>query len=165
MMNLGQKMKFAWDHLILGRQRGASPNQVECWKEPPLLEAQLWFGDRWVADLHQLRPHQGTWMSEYELRITGDEGDLQRQLVEYVAFSGQFDRRMAEGGDHDFDEFEDFIPNPRDGSWAVRLPGDRSVLIEGRIWFVEGTTCWQHPATGSCAEAEASSFWIENPRS
>jgi hypothetical protein len=56
------------------------------WVEPSKLELQLWYGAVLVADLHGVFPHQGTWFADYELEITASDGELQSQLLAYIAF-------------------------------------------------------------------------------
>jgi hypothetical protein len=107
-------------------------------------------------------PHQGTWFSEYDLLISGDQGELQAQLLAYIAFCEDFHRRVAEGRDHDFDEFERFNTIPDCESWSARLPSGRLVPMDGRMWFADGDANWQHPKTGSPTEAAANEFWMQN---
>jgi hypothetical protein len=126
------------------------------------LEAELWFGVLMVAKLHRLSPHQGTWFSETDLRITRDQGELQAQLLAYMAFCEDFHRRIGEGEDHDFDEFDRFLPIPECESWTVRLPGGGVVPMEGRVWFAEGWASWQHPETEPSTEAAANEFWAQH---
>ncbi len=111
------------------------------------MEGQLWFGDLLVADLRGMFPHQGTWFSDYCLRITPDQGILQGRLLAYIALCKDFDRRIAESQEHDFDEFDRFDPIPNCESWRVRLPNGSSVPMEGQMWFTEAEASWQHPET------------------
>ena len=113
-------IKFAWEHFVFGKHRSAKRAHVTDWVEPPPLEGQLWFGSLLVADLHRMFPHQGTWFSEYNLRITKDQGELQEQLLAYVSFCEDFNRGVAEGRDHDFDAFERFYPIPNCESWGAQ---------------------------------------------
>jgi hypothetical protein len=157
-----KKLKFAWDYFVLGKHRSAQTASMARWVEPPPLEAQLWFGSLLVADLHRMFPHQGTWFSEYDLRICRDEGDLQTQLLGYITFCEDFHRRIAEGRHHDFDEFERFSTIPNCESWSAKLPNGRLVPMEGRIWFADGDANWHHPETEPSSEAAANEFWVQN---
>ncbi len=154
-----RKLKFAWDYLALGKRPNTNISQ---WTEPLPLQSQLWFGDLFVADLHRMFPHQGTWFSEYSLRITNEEGEIQAMLRAYMAFCEDFDRRIGEGKEHDFEEFDRFVPIPDCSSWSARLPKGRLVPMEGRMWFVDGQVSWQHPETEHSSEAAANDFWIQN---
>lgn len=156
------KLKIPWERILLGRQRGSRRSRNNRWVEPPQLEGQLWFGNLWVAELHRMSPHQGTWFSEYDLRITGDQGEREARLLEYIAFCEEFFRRIAEDRDHDFAEFDRFTPIPDCKSWHVKLQNGISVPMEGRIWFADGTASWQHPETEPSTEAAACEFWIGN---
>jgi|GEM_PF-4327542 hypothetical protein len=154
-----RKMKFAWDYFVRGKHRLA---QNSGWEAPQPLTAQLWFGDLWVADLHQLSPHQGTWSSEYTLRITQNQGELQDQLLEYIAFCEDFHQRIGEGRDHDFDEFTKFASIPDCQSWNAKLPTGHIVPMEGRMWFGDRCAGWQHPETVPSTEGAACEFWMQN---
>jgi hypothetical protein len=119
------------------------------------MEAQLWFGNLLVAELQRMFPHQGTWFSEYDLRITNDQGDLQDQLLAYVSFCEDFNRRIAKGRDHDFGEFDRFTPIPNCESWRALLPNGCMVPMAGRMWFADGDASWQHPETEPSTEVAA----------
>lgn len=157
-----KNLKFAWDYFVLRRHRNGKSTDTARWIEPPSLEGQLWFGGVLVADLHRMFPHQGTWFSEYELRIANNQGELQSQLLAYIVFSEDFERRIGEGRAHHFDEFDRFNTIPNCQSWNVRLPSGRLVPMEGKMWFADGDARWQHPETESSAEAAANQFWIQN---
>lgn len=155
-------VKFAWEYFVLGKHRSANRSLAADWVDPPLLEGQLWFGSLLVADLHRMFPHQGTWFSEYDLRLANAQGELQDQLLAYVAFCEDFNRRIAEGRDHDFDEFERFSPIPNCESWRAQLPNGCIVPMEGRMWFADGNASWQHAETEPSTEVAANEFWGQN---
>jgi hypothetical protein len=129
------------------------------WVAPPPLEFQLWYSDLLVAQLHQVFPHQGTWFAPYELKIAPGEGALQDRLLEYIAFSEDFDRRIGQGQDHDFAEFDRFEPISDAGSWSVPRPGGGAMPMAGRMWFVGGQASWQHPETVPSTEGAANELW------
>lgn len=135
------------------------------WVEPPPLELQLWYGNLLVADIHRVFPHQGTWFAGYDLRIMPGQGELQDQLLAYIAFCEDFHHRIAEGRDHDFDEFDRFAPIPDSGSWNARLLTGGSVPMEGKMWFADGQASWQHPETEPSTEGAANEFWARNAKS
>ena len=157
-----QKLKFAWTYFVRGEHRGLKRPDNDRWVQPPELEAQLCYGGLLVADLRRMFPHQGTWLSEYELRITSEQGELQQRLLAYIEFCEDFQRKIAEGQDHDFDAFDCFNPIPLCESWSVRLRNSALVPMEGRIWFADGEASWQHPETQPSTEAAAYEFWKEN---
>jgi hypothetical protein len=157
-----RNLKFAGDYFFLGKHRSPKRSHKDCWVESPPLEAQLWFGSLWVADLHRLFPHQGTWIAEYDLRISNDQGELQDELLTYITFCKDFNRKIAEGMDHDFNAFDRFTPIPDCRSWSVRLPSGCCVPMEGRMWFADGEASWQHPETEPATEAAANQFWMQN---
>jgi hypothetical protein len=99
------------------------------WVAPPPLELQLWYSDMLVADLHQVFPHQGTWFASYELKIAPGEGALQDRLLEYVAFAEDFNRRIAQGQDHDFAEFDGFgaVVGPERATTGAAVEPSREV--------------------------------------
>lgn len=154
-----KNMKFAWDYFVRGKNR---PGNNSSWEAPQPLTGQLWLGDLLVADLLQLSPHQGTWFSEYKLRITRNEGELQGQLLDYIAFCEDFHQRIGEGRDHDFDEFTKFGSIPDCESWNAKLPTGHIVPMEGRMWFGDHCASWQHPESVPSAEAAACRFWVQN---
>ena len=158
-------LKFAWEYFVLGKHRNPKDSHTDSWVESAPLEAQLWFGSLLVADLHRMFPHQGTWFSEYDLRITNDQGYLQDQLLAYVNFCEDFNRRITEGRDHDFDEFDRFTPISNCESWRVQLPNGRLVPMEGRMWFADGDSSWQHPESERSTEVAANEFWRQNASS
>lgn len=123
------------------------------------LELQLWYGDKLVADLHQVFPHQGTWFATYELKIARGEGALQDRLLEYIAFTDDFNRRIAQGQDHDFEEFDRFGDIADADSWRVPRPDGGVMPMADRIWFVDGQVCWQHPETQPNTERAANELW------
>ena len=129
------------------------------WVPPPPLELRLWYDDVQVAELHQAFPHQGTWFAKYELKISPGEGALQDRLLEYIAFTTDFDRRIAEGQDHDFDEFNRFGGIAKAGSWKIPRPDGGVMPIEGGIWFGDGQASWQHPETPPSTERAANELW------
>jgi len=129
------------------------------WVAPSTLELQLWYGDVLVAELHQVFPHQGTWFAPYELKITPGDGALQDRLLKYIAFKEDFDRRVTEGEDHDFDEFDPFGDIADASSWKVPRPDGGAMPMEGRIWFMDGQASWQHPETSPSAEEAANELW------
>lgn len=126
---------------------------------PPPLELQLWYGDLLVADLHHVFPHQGTWFGSYAAKIRRGEGALQDELLNYIAFCEDFHRRIGDGQDHDFDEFDRFGPIADAGKWKVPLPGGGFLPMEGRMWFLEGQASWQHPETEPSTEGAANKLW------
>jgi hypothetical protein len=129
------------------------------WVAPPFLELQLWFGDVLVADLHQVFPHQGTWFAPYELKISQGQGTLQDRLLEYIAFTDDFNRRLAEGLDHDFEEFDSFGAIANATSWTVPRPDGGLIPMAEKMWFADGQACWQHPETTPSTEAAANELW------
>lgn len=134
------------------------------WVEPPPLKVQLWYGDLLVADLHQVYPHQGTWFAEYDLRIAPGEGTLQDELLTYITFCEAFHRRIADGQDHDFEEFDRFALISDVRSWNARLPTGATMPMEGRMWFADGYASWQHPETEPSTEMAANEFWARVAR-
>jgi len=132
------------------------------WIEPSKLELQLWYGEVLVADLCDVCPHQGTWFGEYELRIPPGEGSLQNRLIAYIAFCEDFNRRVEEGSDHDFDEFTEFLPISDCSSWTARLRSGDSLPMEGRMWFADGGVSWQHPESEPSTELAANEFWARS---
>lgn len=129
------------------------------WVPPPPLELQLGYDDVLVAELRQVFPHQGTWFAPYELKIASGEGVLQDRLLEYIAFCEDFHRRIADGQDHDFAEFDRFGPVADAGSWRVPWPDGGSMPMEGRMWFADGQASWQHPETIPSTEGAANRLW------
>ena len=135
---------------------------MSAWVEPPPLELELWYGNLLVADLHQAFPHQGTWFAEYDLKIVRGEGTLQDDLLTYIAFCEDFQRRIADGQDHDFNEFDRFGPITDSASWSARFPTGGSVPMQGRIWLADGQASWEHPETQPSTEAAANEFWARS---
>jgi hypothetical protein len=129
------------------------------WVEPPPLELQLWYGDVLVADLHQVFPHQGTWFGAYELKIAPGERALQDRLLEYIAFTEDFNRRIAQGQDHDFAEFDGFGAIADAGSWRVPRPDGGTMPMAERMSFIDGQASWQHPETAPSTEGAANELW------
>jgi hypothetical protein len=129
------------------------------WVPPPPLELQLWYGDVLVAELHQVFPHRGTWFASYELKIAPGEGVLRDRLLEYIAFCDDFDRRIAQGQDHSFAEFDRFDALADTGSWKVPRPDGGVMPMTERMWFVAGQACWQHPETAPSSEGAANELW------
>jgi hypothetical protein len=129
------------------------------WVEPPALELELWYGDVLVAELHQAFPHQGTWFAVYKLKIAPGEGALQERLLEYIAFTQDFNRRIAEGHDHDFAEFDRFGSFAGAGCWKIPRPDGGVMPMEGAMWFVDGQASWQHPETPPSTERAANELW------
>ena len=129
------------------------------WVAPPPLELQLWYDDVLVADLHDVFPHQGTWFAPYELKIAPGKGALQDRLLEYIAFAEDFNRRIAEGQDHDFAEFDAFGPIADAESWRVPRPDGGVMPMAERMWFVGGQATWQHPETAPSTEGAANELW------
>lgn len=142
-----KNVKFAWEYFVLGKHRSDKSADTAGWEEPPPLAGQLWFGSLCVADLHQMVAHQGTWFSDYDLRITNGQGELQDQLLAYIAFCEDFNRRITQGLDHDFLEFERFSSISNCESWRAQLPNGRKVPMEGQMCFADGEINWQHPET------------------
>jgi hypothetical protein len=130
------------------------------WVPPSPLELQLRYGDVLVAELHQMFPHQGTWFARYELKIAPGEGTVQDQLLEYIAFCEDFHRRIRDGQEHDFAEFDRFGPISDTRSWTVPRTGGGSVAMEGRMWFADGQASWQHPETPPSTEGAANEHWV-----
>ncbi len=124
--------------------------------EQPLLELELWYEDLLIAKLHDVCPHQGTWFAKCELKIAQGEGILQDSLLDYMAFSEEFDRRIAQGEEHDFSEFERFGSIASASSWNVPLADGSLMPMAGRMWFIAGQACWQHPESHPSAEVAAS---------
>jgi hypothetical protein len=129
------------------------------WVSPPPLELQLWYAEVLVADLHQVFPHQGTWFATYELKIGPGEGALQDRLLEYIAFTEDFNNRIAKGEDHDFDEFDQFGPITEASSWKVPRPDSGVMPMTERMWFLDGQASWQHPETAPSTEGAANDLW------
>lgn len=152
-------LKFAWDYFVRGKHRSSQRAETARWIEPPLLELQLRYSDFTVAELHRAFPHQGTWSGEYDLRIAVGDGSLQDSILAYIAFCEDFNRRIAEGQDHDFDELEAYSGISDPGSWEVRLPTGVPVPMSGRMWFADGEAYWQHPETEPSTEAAANECW------
>ena len=81
-------------------------------------------------------------------------------MLEYIAFCEDFHRRIADGEDHDFAEFDRFGPIADAGSWRVPRPDGGSMPMEGRMWFADGQASWQHPETAPSTE-----LWRHLPKS
>jgi hypothetical protein len=129
------------------------------WISPQPLELQLFYDDILVADLHEVIAHQGTWFASYELRISSGEGVQQDRLLEYIASCEDFDRRIAQGEDRDFDEFDRYGVIAAASSWRVPRPDGGDFLMEGNMWFADGEVCWQHPETKPSTEEAANVVW------
>jgi hypothetical protein len=129
------------------------------WIQPPPLELTLWYGDLLVADLHDVFPHQGTWFAVYELRIRPGDGPRQDQLLSYIAFCKNFHRRIADGQDHDFAEFDAFGPIPDTSSWKVSGTAVDWLPMAGRMWFMDDQASWEHPETSPSTEMAANEVW------
>lgn len=129
------------------------------WTPPSPLELQLWYGGVLVAELPQVFSHQGTWFAPYELKITPREGLLHDRLLEYIAFSEEFFRRIAQGEEHDFGEFDRFGPLADTASWRVPRPDGGVMPMAGRMWFGEGQASWEHPEEVPSAEEAANKLW------
>lgn len=155
-------MKFAWNYYVRNKRQDGFQVSATEWVAPPLLEGQLWFGNLLVADLHQLSPHQGTWSSKYKLRISANHGQQEDKLLSYIAFSEDFHRKIDEGQDHDFAEFECFTSIQDCMSWAAKLPSGLLIPMVGMIRFANGEVYWDHPDTAPSMEAAANVFWFEN---
>lgn len=125
------------------------------WVAPPPLQLQLWYEDVLVADLHRAFPHQGTWFALYELKIAPGTGPLPDRLLEYIAFATDFHRRIAEGQDHDFDEFDRFGDLSEARPWRIPRPDGGLMPMAGRVDFIEGQVAWQHPDMPPSTEAAA----------
>jgi hypothetical protein len=129
------------------------------WVAPPTLELQLCYGDVLVADLHQVFPHQGTWFAPCEVKIALGEGALQDRLLEYIEFTHDFNRRIAEGQDYDFAEFDYFGDIAEAASWTVPRPDGGVMPMAEKMWFADGQAIWQHPETALSTEGAANEFW------
>lgn len=162
MSALLKNLKFAWNYFVLGERRESHEGR---WAEPPTLEGQLWFDDVLVADLYQMFPHQGTWFSDYNLRISKEHGELEDQLLAYIEFCKDFNRRIADGCEHDFEEFNQFAMSTDCDSWRAVLPNGQIVPMQGRLWFADDSVNWQHPETDSSSEAAANEFWTHAAKS
>jgi hypothetical protein len=93
------------------------------------------------------------------LKIFPGDGALQDRLIDYIEFTTDFNRRIAEGQRHDFDEFDHFGDIAEAGSWRIPQPGGSIMPMEGRMWFVDGQLCWQHPETAPSTEGAANELW------
>jgi hypothetical protein len=104
-------------------------------------------------------PHQGNWFALYKLRITPGEGARQDRVLEYIAFCIDFNRRIADGRDHDFDEFDRFGDLTEASLWRVPSPDGGVMPMEGRMWFWDGQVAWDHPETPPSREMAANELW------
>ena len=155
-------LKFAWDYFVRGRHRRNHRAEAPLSIEPDPLLGRLWFRHLLVADLREMFPHQGTWFADYDLRISPDQGDEQEQLLAFIALCEDFNRRIGEGQEHDFDEFDRFSTMSNCQSWRAELPNGCVVPMQGMIWFADGAVNWHHPEAESRAEASAYEFWRQN---
>jgi len=84
---------------------------------------------------------------------------LQDRLLEYIAFTEDFNNRIAKGEDHDFDEFDQFGPITEASSWKVPRPDSGVMPMTERMWFLDGQASWQHPETAPSTEGAANDLW------
>jgi hypothetical protein len=81
------------------------------------------------------------------------------RLLDYIAFTTDFNRRIAEGQHHDFDEFHRFGDLAQAGTWKVPRPDGGVMPMDGNMWFMDGQAIWQHPETPPCSETAAHELW------
>jgi hypothetical protein len=129
------------------------------WVEPPTLTLTLWHNGLLIAHLSNVFPHQGNWFADYDLSITGRSDEHARRILEYISFCKEFNCRIANGDDHDFDELELFHDVSDCSNWRATLADGLMVPMEGQLGFIDDQVTWQHPETPPSTEMAANEFW------
>ncbi|QEG00740.1 hypothetical protein Mal15_48120 [Stieleria maiorica] len=134
-------------------------DQVSTWVAPPALNATLWHSGLLVAQLSNAFPHQGTWFADFDLRIRSRGDAHATRILEYIAFCQDFNCRIANGDDHDFTEFDEFVDVSDCSRWHASLSGGLSIPMEGQLGFIDEQVSWQHPDTRPSTEMAANEYW------
>ena len=131
------------------------------WVEPPTLNLTLWHDSLLVAHLNNAFPHQGTWFSDYVLSIDGRTDEHARRILDYISFCKDFNRRIANGDDHDFNEFDRFQDVSDCSQWRATLANGLIIPMEGQLGFIDEQVTWQHPETQPSTELAANELWAQ----
>ncbi|MEZ6132414.1 MAG: hypothetical protein R3C59_27435 [Planctomycetaceae bacterium] len=139
--------------------RPSENRRMSMWVEPPTLNLTLWHDSLLVAHLNNVFPHQGTWFADYVLSIDGRTDEHSRRILEYMSFCKDFNRRIASGDDHDFNEFDRFQDVSDCSHWRATLPNGLTIPMEGQLGFIDEQVTWQHPETQPSTEMAANELW------
>ena len=125
------------------------------WVEPPTMTLTLWHNGLLIAHLSNVFPHQGTWFADYELSIDGHDDEHARRILDYISFCKDFNCRIANGDDHDFNEFVRFQDVSDCSRWRATLANGLIIPMEGQLGFIDDQITWQHPETQPSSEMAA----------
>lgn len=128
------------------------------------LNLQLWFEKVLVANLFNVKPHQGTWFALYRRIVAPEQGTEALRLCEYITFCEDWHQLLKHGHKPDATEFERFADVIYSSSWRVPCPGGAELtMTEGPI-FVEGEASWNHPEAEPSRELAAWQTWVHLTR-
>jgi hypothetical protein len=123
------------------------------------LSLQLWYGDLLVAEVSNVIVHQGTWFGDYKQVVTREQGKQATRLCDYIAFDGNWHKRLKHGKNPDQKQFEHFKDVLYSGMWRVKCPdGSELTMVEGP-GFVAVEVCWNHPENEPTREEAARKVW------
>lgn len=110
------------------------------------ITVKLYYEDILVANVTEPCRHQGTWFGMFELLISGEDGERQSRILDFIEFCKDWHDRI----EHDlsnppdaeeFDQFEDLMS---DRSWSIWDNGADCKWISDLPTFIGGNEMsWQ----------------------
>jgi len=104
---------------------------------------ELWYGAVLVGRLDDVFMSDGIWFAEVELALGEAIGQLEHELVEFIAFCEDWNERQKGNDPPAADGFGRYTELIR-GGWYVRFDdGGRGVIDEAPVFFRAGEVSWR----------------------
>ncbi|SRR5579872_1429928 len=104
----------------------------------------LYYGDIVVGDIAKAFCDDTTWSGVLKPAITVADGPLQKQLLDFIAVSEDWNERVRRDEEADPDEFKRYGDLVTSESWTVKRD-DRQVdrIATSPVFFRDGEVSWR----------------------
>jgi hypothetical protein len=106
-------------------------------------QLHLYFGSVLVGEIRAAFCHQGTWFGEFRPTLTGEAGGSERRLLDFIAFSLDWNGRVRDERPHDVSEYDAFGEVIGPGLWQTRTSdGAVTPISSAPNFYAPGEVSW-----------------------
>jgi hypothetical protein len=119
---------------------------VFCWQKrmiPLASDLKLYYADLAVGTIKNPFQSDNTWFGIIDLQSAHD-GELARDIAEYVRFAEDWNERVHCNERADPDEFDKYSNLVKSGLWSTRdEKGNVNRIIDAPVFFTGGEVSWR----------------------